>query len=214
MVGRKNPPYASANALTSPAKIPGFGFPSRMLCNLRYHETGTLSSTAGSLGSNLFRWNSTFDPNFTFVGHQPLYRDVYAGIYDHYAVIRATALIKIMNTDDSPVIVGVVTEDDSTITSQVDVLCEQNYGQHIILPPISGSLSSHTFSVAWDCKKVLGIDPYGSEAYKTPVGSNPSEESYLVLWGASTDTSNATVTYDLEIIYEVLWSELSTPTLN
>lgn len=213
-MGRQNPSNGSASALNTTTTIPGYGFPSRVTAKLRYHETGSLSSVAGSLASNSFRWNSTYDPNFTFGGHQPLYRDTYAGIYDHYSVIRATAVIKFMNTDDSPVIVGVVTEDDSVMSSTYDTLCEQNYGHHMILPPISGSLSSHTFSVSWDCKKVLGIDPYITEGYKTPVGSNPSEESYLHLWMAAVDASNASLYYDIEIVYETMWSELTTPTQN
>lgn len=182
-----------------------------MISKLRYHETGTLSSTAGSLASYLFRWNSTFDPDFTGGGHQPLYRDTYAAIFDHYSVISATAVIKFVNPVSNSYLVGCVTDDDSTLSSQTDTLCEQNTGVHTLLPPLSGSLSSHTFTMTWDCKRVLGIDPYDTQGYKTAVGSNPSEESYLILWATDVAAGSTSVLFDIELYQTIMWSELSTP---
>jgi hypothetical protein len=190
-----------------------FGFPHQLLTRVRYYDTYAMTVTVGSLGKQVMRWNSTFDPDFTGSGHQPLYRDTYAGIYDHYAVVAAEANIKIVNVfATSPLIVGCVTDDDSSSAGTVSVLCEQNTGEHMMLPPLSGSLSSVTFTPQWNCKRVLGVDPYSSEEYKTAVGSNPTEESYLHIWGTVTDgTSSTSIIVSVELVQTVLWTELTTP---
>lgn len=188
------------------------GFPPTLLTKVRYYDTLAMTVTTGSLGKQVMRWNSTFDPDYTNVGHQPLYRDQFAAIYDHYAVVSARANVKIVNTSTVPLIVGCVTDDDSSASGLVATLCEQTTGQHMLLPPLSGSISSVTFRPTWDCKKVLGIDPYASEEYKTAVGSNPTEESYLHIWGTVTDgSSSASIIVSVEIEFDCLWTELQTP---
>jgi len=187
------------------------GFPDKLLSKVRYHEAGTLTSLAGAIAKQNYRWNSTFDPNQTGVGHQPLYRDTYATIYDHYSVVSAVATVTFVNYSTSPFIVGCVTDDD-TSTNGIDVVCEMNHGYHKMIPPLLGSLSSHTFNVNWDCKRILSIDPYASQTYKTAVGSNPSEESILTLFGTAADGAvSSQIYYDIEMTYTVLWAELSTP---
>ncbi len=180
---------------------------------MRYSDFHSATSTTGSIGSRLYRWNSTFDPDQTGVGHQPLYRDTYAAIYNHYSVIRARAIIRITYVDaDSPMFVCINTEDDSSISATVQTLAEQSHGISTMLTPLSGSHSYKEFVVNWDCKEVLGIDPYITESYKTAVGSNPSEESYLVVSCATADATTASISYQIILEQTVLWSELSTPT--
>lgn len=202
----------SVPRMTTNGNIP-IGFPDRLMTKLRYFDTGTLVVTAGSLAKQVFRWNSTFDPDLTGTGHQPLYRDTFAGLYNHYAVISATAEVKILNTDtDTIIICGMVNEDDSSSSSTIDTLCEQSTGQHTILPPLAGSLSSHTFRMSWDARKKLNIDPFVSESYQTAVGSNPTEEQDLVIWGSNFDASSSVITYAITLVQTVLWTELSSPT--
>jgi hypothetical protein len=191
------------------------GFPDKLMSKLRYHETGNIASVLGAVGLYQYRWNSTFDPNYTGGGHQPLYRDTYAAIYDHYAVISTVATITFINISTSPFVVGVGTDDDAGASSSLDVLAEMNHGYHKLIPPLLGSLSSHTFNVSWDCKRVLSIDPFAAQTYKTAVGSNPSEESILNLFGATADSAaSSTIYYDIEFTYSVLWTELSTPSIS
>lgn len=193
-----------------------FGFPDRMLTKLRYGDVFNITGTSGALGSYIFRWNSTFDPDFTGTGHQPLYRDTYAAIYAQYAVTRAYAKITVINPSNSyAVVCGVVTDDDTSLSGNFNVLMEQSHGKKVLLTPLSGSKSSHIFEVDWDCKSVLNIDPYSSELYKTAVGSNPTETSTLGVWLINEDgTNTVTCNFIIELIQEVLWTELITPTIN
>ncbi len=191
-----------------------YGFPDRLLTKLRYSDVLTAVSTTGALNTYIFRWNSTFDPDFSGTGHQPLFRDTYASVYDQYAVVRASARIRFDNTSSSVgFIVGVVTDDDTTPSTTFQTLMEQSHGVQTSLTALAGSHSSHEFSVSWDASKILNIDPFSSETYKTAVGSNPTEISSLVMWSKPIDgSSTATCLITIELVQEVLWTELSTPT--
>jgi hypothetical protein len=190
-----------------------FGFPDRILTKLRYSDFGTVSSTTGAVGSYKFRWNSTFDPDYTGTGHQPLYRDTYAAIYDQYAVVRARVVFRITNpSTTAPIYVTLNTDDDSTFSSTAQTLAEQSRGISTTLTPLSGSRSFATLSSTWSAMSVLNIDPFSSETYKTAVGSNPTEESYFALSIATQDASTASVNWQVMLEQEVLWTELSTPT--
>ncbi len=191
-----------------------YGFPDRLVTKLRYSDVLSAASVAGALNTYIFRWNSTFDPDFSGTGHQPLYRDTYAGIYDQYAVVRASARIRFDNTSSAVgFIVGVVTDDDTTPSSTFQTLMEQSHGKTTSLTGLTGSHSSHEFVISWDAAKILNIDPFTSETYKTAVGSNPTEVSTLIMWSKPIDgSSTATALITVELIQEVLWTELSTPT--
>jgi len=217
---RKAKRNGGSNAVTMPRTMElvrfqpdVFGFPDRLLTKLRYSDFHAVTSTTGAVGSYVFRWNSTFDPNQTGTGHQPLYRDVYASVYDHYAVVSARAIIRCTYVDaDSPVFVCVNTDDDTSPSTTAQTLAEMSHGVSTLLTPLSGSHSYEEIIVNWDCKEILGVDPYTSEEYKTAVGSNPTEESCLIISAATTDTTTATVNFQIILEQKVLWTELTTPT--
>jgi len=182
------------------------------MTRLRYSDVFAMTSLLGVLGKQVYRWNSTFDPDLTNVGHQPLYRDTYASIYDQYSVVSAKAHIRLMNYNaTAPFAVGCVTDDDATAASNLNVLTEQSHGMSRLLSPLSGNASNVSFDVTWDCGRILGIDPFASETYKTAVGSNPTEESDLIIWVQTLDGSTALVAMQIVLEQEVLWTELQTP---
>jgi len=191
-----------------------FGFPDKLITKLRYCDYHNLAITSGALSSHAYRWNSTFDPNYSGGGHQPLYRDTYAGIYNFYSVVRAHAKITFTNTDvDNPFIIGCVTDEDATISTTYTTLMEQSRGKFRRITALSGSQSCVSVEMDWDCKTVLGIDPFDDATYKSAVGDNPTKDSFLIFWAQVEDgaaTSNLGVT--IELIQEVLWNELLTPT--
>jgi len=193
-----------------------FGFPDRLLTKLRYCDYGSQSCTTGAVGLQIFRWNSVFDPDFTNAGHQPMYRDTYASIYDQYSVVSAQAKITFFNTNSTVgMLSGCVTDDDTSISTTVNVLQEQSHGNTFVLSPLSGSRSEISFTVDWDCQSILNIDPFSSQLYKTAVGSNPTEISTLAFWGASSDASSTVnLVWRIELIQHVLWTELSTPSIS
>jgi len=158
------------------------------------------------------RMNSIFDPDVTSAGHQPLYHDEFSAIYDHYSVVRSKAVIRFTNASTGTWICGVVLDDDTSSSTSLDTLSEMTTTRHSYLTPQTGSKSNAVIEKLWDCKAILSIDPFSSEAYKTPFGENPSEVSTLVIYGATADSSTNDLLFDVTIEYEVLFSELKTPT--
>jgi hypothetical protein len=144
-----------------------------------------------------------------------MYRDIYATVYDQYAVVKAHAKITFFNTHATVgMIAGCVTDDDTTISTTNIVLQEQNHGISYLLSPLSGSRSEVTFTASWDCKGILNIDPFTSQTYKTAVGSNPTEISCLAFWGAAADASSTVnLNWRIELVQEILFTELSTPSI-
>lgn len=205
------------NALTNVEKVnrfayPIYGFPDKMRAQIRYCDSFGISSITGAIGKQLYRANSLYDPDYTNTGHQPLYYDTYAAIYDHYSVIKSHITVEFINTNTSTWVAGLVIEDDATTTSTVDTLFEQNHGVSKSLTPLSGSFSKAVFKSTFDAKKILGIDPFNTQGYKTGVASNPTEESYFLVWGADLLGSGTTyIQMKVEIVFDVLFSELSTP---
>ena len=91
-----------------------FGFPNKIITKLRYAfniSTGPLTNGVGF--DYVFRMNSIFDPDFTSIGHQPLWHDQYANIYLNYRVLGSQLRCKWMpsvysyNGAYEPWIVGV-----------------------------------------------------------------------------------------------------------
>lgn len=64
-----------------------FAFPKKIKTILRYFQNDLLTSNSGSIVSTIFRMNSLFDPDVTGTGHQPLYFDRYAALYNNYRVL-------------------------------------------------------------------------------------------------------------------------------
>jgi hypothetical protein len=201
-LARRGEPAAQTN-------VSGLGFPQSMLANLRYCDDYAISISSGTTNLQLMRWNSTFDPDATGIGHQPMYRDTFANIYNFYAVVSAYAEVTFVNTSTVPLLVGVTTDDDLTAPTDARQLMESARGQHKLLPPQSGSLSSVTMNTDWDCKKILHVDPFTSDAYKTATGSNPSKESSLVMWATTVDGSSATGYINLTLVQHTHWTELT-----
>ena len=82
--------------------IPGlsprvFGFPNSIITTLKYVDTYLLVSTAGAVTYQVMSANGIFDPDLTSTGHQPLYRDNYAAIYDVYTVLGSKCIVRYAN---------------------------------------------------------------------------------------------------------------------
>ena len=190
-----------------------FGFPPVLLTKLRYAESYALTVTSGSIAKQVNSLNSIFDPDQTGSGHQPMYRDQYAVIYDQYAVVSSKIKVTYVSLfTGTAVHIGLVKDDNTTTSSTYSTLMEQNMGKHTLLACRDGALSCKVLTLSFDCKKDLGIDPYASETYKTDLGANPTETYDCLSWATPVDgSSSGTVQICVEVEYLVLFTELSTP---
>lgn len=183
------------------------------MTRMRYCDTYPITSTGGVIAKQVFRVNDCFDPDFTGSGHQPLYRDNFATLYDFYVVPSARIKVTICNTGNVPAHCGVLLDDDTTTSTSYSVLLEQNNGKHHLLPAQAGSLSSHTFTMNFNAQKMFGWDPTKVLSAKTLWANSPTIVAALLSWAQPVDLTS-TVTYyaSIEIDMDVMCCDLTTPT--
>lgn len=80
---------------------PALGLPFRTV-RLRYVETYNLTAAGANIGNYwAFRANSIYDPDYSYGGHQPMGRDVWASIYSEYRVRRFYVNLSMANRTDT-----------------------------------------------------------------------------------------------------------------
>lgn len=189
-----------------------YGFPNSIITKLRYSGYYTLSSTSGGRGLQIMNANSTFDPDSTGGGHQPLYRDQYAGIYDLYTVI-GSKITTHWGTTSVPYLIGIVGDNDSTISSTIETLMEQNNSVYTTIG--SNGAPTKTLEAFFEPLEMLGIDAKDDGTALTPVGSNPTDLYCFGVWAAPIDAASSTsIQVAVTIEYTVKFSQLNTQAQN
>lgn len=183
------------------------------MTKLRYCDTVSFTSTGGTIAKYTYRVNDTFDPDYTSGGHQPLYRDTFAAIYNFYVVPRARMKVTICNTGTTPAHCGILLDDDVSSATSYSVLLEQNNGKHHLLPAQTGSISSHTFTHEFDAQRMFGWDPTKVLSAKTAWASSPLVVAAMLVWAQPADLSSSVTYYaSVEIDMDVMCCDLLTPT--
>lgn len=70
---------------------------------LPYVDSINLTTTYGANQNYIFRMNSLFDPDYTGTGHQPKGRDLWASMYDYYAVLACNYKFTCYNASDDSI---------------------------------------------------------------------------------------------------------------
>jgi len=188
------------------------GFPQTMQVNLRYHSGGALTSTSGAISK--FQWiaNSIFDPDYTATGHQPLFRDEYASIYNHYIVPTSTIIARFTNLSTTAgSLCGIGLDDDTTMTTTPDTAVEQQEGRNGYLTPLGGSRSTITLKKTFNHKKMYGTNPRADLTARTAMTASPTEQSVFNTWVSGFNGATTTAEIEITIYFTVILSELKTP---
>lgn len=183
--------------VTKPPKQIPHAYNNNYTVRLTYADN-FLHNVAYNVGSHqTFRTNSIYDPDFTGVGHQPLFRDMWASMYDYYTVLSCEYTIRMYNACAEPItytevgtnaqLIGAVNvcllpttnaNDIPGIYNGTDISpgAEMKNVQTYFLPPdksleIKGTLTPGDFIV--DAK-----DADADTAW-TAVGSNPAVPRFL-----------------------------------
>lgn len=99
-------------------KAPLGNFPPRKTVALRYVDSIALDAAAATAAVQVFRVNNIFDPDYSGFGHQPMFRDNYATLYNRYKVNYATITMVAMTTHKVNVIAPVTLEGTTTSNSE------------------------------------------------------------------------------------------------
>lgn len=188
----------------------GSGFPKKMCITLTYYDSQTLTSTAGAVTNYQFSCNSIYDPNTTGTGHQPLYRDQMAAIYNHYTVIGSRCQYSVMGTATNNLpgaLCAFINDDTTTLEASPFLNAERPRARLSLL----GAGGDHAIrgTLNWSAKKAFGKGVLSNTELATPVGQNPGESEYFSFQYRTVDFSTTTsVHLIVKITYIVVFNEL------
>lgn len=199
--------------------IPGlgpleYGFPNSITTKLRYCSNYSYTSTTGAVAPYILRANGIFDPDYSNVGHQPLYRDTYAGIYDYYVVLGSKIVVEFCSESATVgFVVGICASDTPTISTTLDTLCEMNNSVSSLIGTTNAG--TKTLFMTYSPQENLGAQGEDDLSMLTAVGSDPATTQYFGIFIAAADaTSTAKCTIKTTIEYTVKFATLSKPTQN
>lgn len=182
-----------------------FGFPTKIITILRYVDILPQTSTAGGIATTVYRLNGLFDPDVTNVGHQPMYFDNYAQIYQSYRVLGSRLTTKIsgasLATTQGPWAFGINGSVQSgALSTSTRNRMEQNDGVSTLY---NGQQGVDTLSFAYSPEIKLGR-PAGDDTVGAFVSANPSQSYYAHVWFADLNgtTSNAIMSTTIEFTVE------------
>jgi len=188
------------------------GFPNSMRTSLTYVQGITIHSTPGAnaFSSWSFRANSIFDPDQTGVGHQPLGRDQWSLIYNHYLVQSSVIHCSFTPVEgtDVPVQVGVMLHEDGTLTSSaLEGMCEQGNVVTRSAYPIAGfqpiSIIHRFNAKTWFNK--MGVNVYTTGASSGAVPTDVA--SFVVFMGSFTAAVTTEMAVTVHMTFRVLFTE-------
>lgn len=192
-----------------------FGFPNSIITKIRYIELYKLTSTTGSVASQVMAANGIYDPDVSGGGHQPMYHDYYAGIYNDYTVIGSRIKVTLTNTSSSHAVVwGINGDDDSSGSSTLTTHMEQNNSQWMQVGTATGGHDTGTITANFEPLRDFGVATKDDGQSMTATGSNPSELWCYQIYAAAQDLGTATCEITVEVDYTVKFSELKTPVQN
>lgn len=207
----------------APRRKMTFGMPQSQTVKLRYVDNFTVDPGAGVVGAHFMSANGIYDPNITGTGHQPMYFDQYAAIYQHYVVLGAkiTAWASTTSTSNAvPRVWGIYLDDNagaltSKVASELMELPTTKYSfvnQGAAYGTFPVKKLVHTFSA----RKFFGFKDVKDNKgeFGSVVSSNPIDQAYFAIWAAAQNESDdpAAVQFMVEIDYIVQFSELQTTT--
>lgn len=183
------------------------GFPKTLSIRHKYSDSITFACSAGSTPSYVYSCNGMYDPDITGTGHQPLYYDQLAAIYNHYHVVASKFKLTLTNSSTSvSQNITVFVNDDSTIVPNYQSIKEQSSASSSIVVPFTSPLVMTKY---WSAKKNFGGSIISNPNLEGTVSSNPTEQSTFCVFAQASDGSGSVTTFGfVEIEYTAVWTEL------
>lgn len=168
------------------AKVPRpiSGFPLSQTVKLRY-VAGLLMNPAQGLSEVwVIRANSLYDPDLTFVGHQPYGHDQWKDIYNHYSVQSAKCTATFMSSSSTPANAcascSITLKDDFTADiAPAKTSEESGRAAYKCISSSSGSGAMATISKSFNAKRFLASFNRNSNFNRAAFGSNPTEGAFF-----------------------------------
>lgn len=207
---RKTSTALTSRGISVPRNV--FGFPRTLTTLIRYNDTHTIQSSSGAVGGNVFRMNSVYDPDFTGLGHQPLYFDQFTPVYEKYVVLGATIQVDFSPlTDDTdittagPWTIGIAFNNSNSWSSSTATLTEQNKSITTMIGRDKGT-SIRTLKSDFDLRRDLGKS-WSDDDVQSFVNTNPSSQMLAYVWCSDQNLTSGSVKINTTITYRVKFFE-------
>lgn len=199
-VYRKRAPYRRKKVSSVPRSI----IPNRKFCQMRYCEKLQLSSPIGSY--SIYRYQSSlFDPNLTGVGHQPLYHDQYAQLYQVYRVHGIKYNIGFVNSGSYPayVLVKFSPTGNSTASSiEYEMERPTTKARFVLASTDTTKRNVYGYMSVPQVEGLSKKDFNGREEYEAIFGSSPTKVAKLEIMYEGISAST-TINMLVELTYYV-----------
>lgn len=181
------------------------GFPRVHDCRLKYVQTFQFNAALGIINNYVFRLNSLYDPDYTGVGHQPLYFDQLATLYERYKVydvdIRVTAT---NNSATSPIDLVVTYGQGAGSFSDINNAKEQAFAEFWTLGVSTGNKQTATFYRSVHLPSLQGVTDvaWESEAsFGALCTADPFDNVFLKLVGQPHVSETADLHLQVELVF-------------
>lgn len=195
---------------------PDYGYPDKLVTKLRYVDKVLLDAAVEGIGANVFRMNSLFDPDFTGVGHQPMYFDQLCGAvgsapYSRYRVLGSKMTVTFSPKVESfpalaqygPYTVGIISTATSGIyAGGVSALCEASNCDWTVIGEKAGGSNVKSLTCTYSPPRDLGVDT-GDDTIAAAYNANPSQVFYASPWKSDQNGQGGGVFGLVEIVYTV-----------
>lgn len=187
-VGVRRRTYRRKGLKKNLARVPYGGFSQTKVVRLKYCDQYKIDAIAGAMASHEWRANSIYDPDYTSTGHQPMFRDVYAGIYNKYRVLSSKITIKAVPYPGETHASVLYLDDSTGLGANISVIREQNMAKSEALVESQGK--NNTISLIYSAKKVFGKD--NDDETLSSVGSNPANQQLFQFATQNLNSANGT----------------------
>lgn len=185
-----------------------YAFPEQNVTKIRYSDIVTLTSSGGGIPKYVFNMNSCYDPDFSGVGHQPIFWDQLTAVYGRYVVLGSklkATFSPIANTNTTtqpsgPMIIGIMTDHDTTTPTTLSTLIESSRSKSTFLNNAMGGNNVKSMSVTYSPAISLGVDKEDDQVHAT-TSASPSRAYYAHVFMSETGlatSSSCEVKIDIE----------------
>lgn len=195
---------------------PDYGYPDKLVTKLRYVDSFNLTGSTNTVGANVYRMNSLFDPDLTGVGHQPMYYDQFCGAVGTAPYSRYRVLSSVMTVTYTPVslstpgvtvygpfVIGLAASGSSGLyATDVSGLCEASNSTWTYLGEKTGGNNVKTLKCTYNPSRDLGLDT-GDDTIAAQYNANPQNVFHAIPWKIDTNSQGGNVSVLVSIEYRV-----------
>ena len=184
------------------------GMPSSRKTTLRFCDTVTLTTTAGTLLEYLYRANDIYKPWQSATSHRPMGFDQWVASFNQWVVVSSRMTVKLVdvNTTNNPCYIGTYVTDGTIVPyTTAASMIESKRGMSVLRNSVDDTTYLRNKFYAKPFFNISDIKD-NDQLYGTATTS-PPEQAYYMIWIQSADASNASFYAQVVIDYDVVFTE-------